>query len=81
MATGARALDYAYQTYTFAADDDNRTYEYRYSPQGQFVSYSRRFELGVVTGQELGPDGKVYLLDMGLGWLTGPGYCVLKAFG
>ncbi len=79
MATGG-PLDYAYQTYTFVGDSDNRTYEYRYTPQGQFVSYHRRFELGVITGQELGPDGKVYLVDMGLGWLSGSGYCVLKAF-
>jgi hypothetical protein len=76
----AYPLDYAYQTYTFAYDPDNRTYEYRYTPEGQFASYRQLPDLGVITGQELGPDGRIYLLDMGLGWLTGPGTCVLKVF-
>lgn len=77
----AYPLDYAYQTYTFAADGDNRTYEYTYTAQGQFVSYQRRFELGVIAGQELGPDGLIYLHDMGQGWLSGPGYSAIKVFG
>ena len=79
MATGG-PLDYAHQTYTFVRDEDNRTYEYRYTPEGKFVSYQRRPALGVITGQELGPDGSVYLMDMGLGWLSGPGRVVLKVF-
>jgi len=77
---GTGVLDYRSQTYTFAADSMNRTYEYRYTPQGQFVSYQARPDLGVITGQEIGPDGKTYLVDMGLGWLSGPGTCVLKVF-
>jgi hypothetical protein len=77
---GTGVLDYRTQTYTFAYDAMNRTYEYRYTPQGQFVSYQARPDLGVITGQEIGPDGKTYLVDMGLGWLSGPGTCVLKVF-
>jgi hypothetical protein len=79
MATGG-PLDYGHQTYTFVPDKDNRTYEYRYTPDGKFVSYQQRPALGVIAGQELGPDGTVYLIDMGLGWLSGPGTIVLKAF-
>jgi hypothetical protein len=29
----------------------------------------------------LGPDGKIYLHDMGQGWLSGPGQSVVKVFG
>jgi hypothetical protein len=77
----AYPLDYAYQTYTFAADGDNRTYEYLYTPQGQFQSYRQLPDLGVIAGQELGPDGRIYLHDMGQGWLSGPGQSVVKVFG
>lgn len=60
---GTGVLDYRIQTYTFAPDGANRTYEYHYSPQGQFLNYVARPDLSwqPIVGQELGPDGRVYL--------------------
>lgn len=77
---GTSDLDYARQTYTFAPDTLNRTYEYRYSPDGQFLGYAPRPDLGVITGQERGADGFVYLADAGLGWTSGPGNIAVKVF-
>jgi hypothetical protein len=64
MATGTDPLSYSYQTYTFAPNDGyNRTYEYSYTPQGAFLGYAARpeFDWRPVVGQELGPDGRIYL--------------------
>jgi hypothetical protein len=63
---GMGDLDYGRQSLCFAASDKLRTYEYRYNATTyQFIGYQGRPEFdgyqAVIKGQELGPDGKVYL--------------------
>ena len=60
---GVGDLDYARQNSTFAAVDQTSEYYYD-SSTFKFTGYARRPEFGAypVLGQELGPDGKVYLL-------------------
>jgi hypothetical protein len=77
---GTGDLDYVRQTYTFANGPDNRTYEYRYSGNGEFQGYYARPDLGLITGHELGPDGSVYLVDEANGWLDSPSSVSLKVF-
>lgn len=82
---GTGDLDYARQRPTFAAQGMERTSEYRYDPSTYaFKGYWPRPDLvdGPVLGQELGPDGRVYLAH-GNQWQSGA-YQVdvaLKVFG
>jgi hypothetical protein len=70
---GTGDLEYGRQRPTFAAQGLERTYEYRYDPSKYKLSgYFARPDLGSgpVLGQELGPDGKVYLAH-GSQWTSG----------
>jgi len=63
---GTGDLDYARQALCFADPAKLRNYEYRYDPNTfQLIGYQARPDLdawsSIVRGQELGPDGKVYL--------------------
>jgi len=65
---GIGQLDYANQSLGFAAEGNVRTYEYTYDPNTyQFVSY-KPAAMGWVKGQEVAPDGTVYLAQR---WLRG----------
>lgn len=77
---GTGNLDYAWQTLTFGDYATDKTYEYRYSLDGKFLSYTPRPDLGYIVGQELGPDGAVYLNDLGQGWFIGSGSVAVKVF-
>lgn len=78
---GTGGLDYGRQSLTFADYALDRTYEYLYTPSGQFVSYAARPDLGLITGQEIDAAGRVYLLDLGVGWFQAGAGCTLKVFG
>jgi len=69
---GKGELNYAYQSTAFANPDPAagalQTYEYTYNPKTyQFQSY-RPVSMGLVRGQEIAPDGTVYLAQK---WLRG----------
>ena len=75
---GIGDLDYRWQTYTFALV--RHTYAYRYDPRTfQLLGYEAQPQfdtnldvngITAVLGQELGPDGKVYLAN-GYQWASG----------
>lgn len=78
---GLGELDYALQSLCFVPWGQTRTYEYRYDASThQFVSYRQMPELGnaPIKGQELGPDGKVYLAQEGA-W--GASHVAVRVFG
>ena len=83
---GTGELIYATQSATFAPYELNRNYEYRYNASTfEFVSYTARPDLGAspIGGQELGPDGKVYLAHTDQ-WNNGHTYTTevaLKVYG
>jgi hypothetical protein len=65
---GTGELKYSYQSIGFAAQGNVGSYEYTYDPNTyQFQSY-RPFAGAWVKGQEVGPDGTVYLAQR---WLRG----------
>ena len=65
---GTGQLDYALQSIGFAEQGNVQAYEYTYDPNTyQFQSYSP-VAMGAVKGQEVGPDGTVYLAQR---WLRG----------
>jgi hypothetical protein len=75
---GTGDLDYARQNSTFADTPNHQVSAYCYDPSTfKLISYGRQPELGIypVLGQELGPDGKVYLLH-GHSWQA-----VLRVYG
>ncbi len=90
---GTGEMNYGWQSYpSFCAPGMGRTYKYRYDPatyqlidyviQPQFESGMNPGAFNTVLGQELGPDGKVYL-NHGYQWqggayITDP---ALKVFG
>lgn len=90
---GTGDLDYRTQWYTFSGGGDfDKTYVYRYDPSTfQFLGYEAATEfdqappmnaaIHAVVGQELGPDGKVYLAH-GYQWQSGafPTDVALKVF-
>lgn len=67
---GIGELKYSTQDLCFAQPGMVRNYEYRYDATTfQLLSYAARPDLdtgfnGIVTGQELGPDGKIYLCQV-----------------
>ena len=77
---GTGKLDYALQSLTFAPSNLNKTYAYRYDPATyQLIDYRHCPEFDAtgipelqerICGQELGPDGKVYLAH-GCQWQSG----------
>ena len=85
-------LDYALQSPTFAPSNFNRTYAYRYDPATfrlidnrhcpEFDSKGIAELQEYIAGQELGPDGKVYLAH-GYQWQSGAYMTdvALKVFG
>jgi hypothetical protein len=83
---GTGELKYANQTYTFAPYELNKTYAYRYHPTTfQFIDYQVLSEFGSspIGGQELGPDGKIYLAQRDQ-WNSGNTYATdvaLKVYG
>ena len=91
---GTGVLNYSTQWYTFSANDGqhDKTYTYRYDPstfqllgyeaQPQFDTNTATNAITAVLGQELGPDGKVYLAH-GYQWQSGAYVTdvALKVFG
>ena len=89
---GTGDMDYAWQVWTFAPEYLNRTYVYRYDASSyQLLGYEAapQFDTNLapngitaVLGQELGPDGKVYLAH-GYQWRSGAYVTdvALKVFG
>ena len=91
---GTGVLNYSTQWYTFSANDGqhDKTYTYRYDPSTfQLLGYEAQPQLDTntaqnaitaVLGQELGPDGKVYLAH-GYQWQSGTYVTdvALKVFG
>jgi len=69
---GTGDLDYAFQIPTFG--QTTQTYQYRYDANNyQFKDFARMQDIGTypVKGQELGPDGKVYLSVINPWWNQG----------
>jgi len=62
---GTGEMNYGWQSYpSFSAPGMGRTYTYRYDPSTyQLIDYTQQPGFGIwgVAGQELGPDGKIYL--------------------
>ena len=83
---GTGELKYSMQSATFAPYERNRTYEYQYhSSTFQLIGFWARPDLGAspIGGQELGPDGKVYLAHTDQ-WNNGHSYTTevaLKVYG
>ncbi len=89
---GTGDLDYRNQSYTFAPDNMNRTYVYHYNATTfALIGYEAAPEfdasplanaITAIVGQELGPDGKVYLAH-GYQWQSGAYRTdvVLKVYG
>jgi hypothetical protein len=71
---GTGPLDYVNQNPTFAFDGKTQTSQYRYDANTyQFISFAKLQDTGrfPVKGQELGPDGKVYLSVINPWWDSG----------
>lgn len=81
---GIGELKYGYQSYGFAAEGNVRTYEYTYpvavldqpgdyrqSPSFQMVG------MGLVLGQEVAPDGTVYLSER---WIAGGNFAAISVW-
>jgi hypothetical protein len=61
---GTEDLDYARQSETFGADNKNKVYKYIYDKNTyELLRWEECPDLNGVTGQEIGPDGKIYLCD------------------
>lgn len=68
---GTGDLHYARQRPTFAAQGAEATYAYRYDRTTfQLLGYTKHQHLRQVAGQELGPDGRVYLSEL-YAWQSG----------
>lgn len=65
---GYGELKYAYQSIGFAAEGAIQSYEYTYDPNTYQFQSHRPFAGAWVKGQEVGPDGTVYLAQR---WLRG----------
>ncbi len=89
---GTGDLDYRNQTYTFAPNNRNRTYRYRYDPvtfaflgfeaAEEFDTNLNNDSITAVLGHELDADGNIYLAH-GYQWASGPYVTdvALKVFG
>lgn len=70
-------IDYGWQLPTFVPETHRRTYRYNYDSTTFALKNYELTGLGQVNGQELGPDGKVYLTYGPMDPLGGRGYTSL----
>lgn len=64
---GTGEINYAWQTVAFAKPGSLRTYVYRYDANSYRLLGWEVTDLGRVAGQEIGPDGRIYLCETD-GW-------------